>query len=265
MAIITSRSNPKIKMIRALRRKKTRQETGRFLVEGIHHVGEAAQAGMEIDSIFYAPGLLRSVFGLGLIDELAEAGVPCYPTDADVFKSAAGKENPQGILAVLSQFDRNLTELTPQNFNWGVALVSPQDPGNIGTILRTIEAVGADGLILIDESADPYHPSCVRACMGSMFWLSITSTTFSKFSYWAADKGYSVYGSSAHGDSDYMQIDNYRSPCVLLMGSERAGISAEHEKICETVLRIPQQGRASSLNLGVAAGVLLFSMMARRS
>lgn len=252
-------------MIRALRQKKTRQETGNFLVEGIHLVGEAAQAGMEIGSILYAPELLRSDFALGLIDELAEVGVPCYPTDADVFKSAAGKENPQGLMAVVSQFDRKLTELTPQNFNWGAALISPQDPGNIGTILRTIDAVGADGLVLIDESADPYHPSCVRASMGSMFWLSITSTSFSDFSYWVADMGYTVYGSSAHGDSEYTEIDNYRSPCVLLMGSERAGMSPQHEKICETVLRIPLRGRASSLNLGVAAGVLLFSMMAKQS
>ena len=265
MTIISSRSNPKVKHIRALRQKKTRQETGTFLVEGIHHVGEAAEAGVEIDSILYAPELLRSEFAVQLIDRLSKANVPCYPAASEVFKYAAEKENPQGILAVVHQFETKLDELAPQSFNWGVAILSPQDPGNIGTIIRTIDAVGASGLILIDSSADPFHPSAVRASMGTLFWNPISRTSFSEFSNWAVDGGYTIYGSSAHGDLDYLELDTCKTPCVLLMGSEREGLKPEHQKICENVLRLPLEGRTSSLNLGVAAGVLLFSMKNKRS
>jgi TrmH family RNA methyltransferase len=265
MTIITSRSNPKIKAIRALRRKKTRQERSAFLVEGIHHVGEAAEAGVEIDSILYAPELLRSEFASLLIDQLSNANVPCYPASSEVFKYAAEKENPQGILAVVRQFETELDELTSQNFARGVAILSPQDPGNIGTIMRTIDAVGASGLILIDSSADPFHPNAVRASMGALFWKSISHTSFSEFSNWTKKRGYTVYGSSAHGDLDYTEIDSHKYPYVLLMGSEREGLKPEHKKICANVLRIPVQGRTSSLNLGVATGILLYSMMSTRT
>jgi len=265
MTIITSRSNPKVKQIRALRQKKTRQETGTFLVEGIHHVGEAAEAGVEIQSILYAPDLLRSEFAQNLIAGLSNANIPCYPAAPEVFKYAAEKENPQGILAVIHQFETDLDELTPQSFDWGVAIFSPQDPGNIGTIMRTIDAVGASGLILIDSSADPFHPSAVRASMGTLFWNSITRTSFYEFSNWAINGGYTIYGSSAHGDLDYQELDTFTTPCVLLMGSEREGLKPEHQNICENVLRLPLQGRTSSLNLGVATGVLLYSMKRKRS
>ena len=252
-------------MIRALRRKKTRQETGTFLVEGIHHVGQAAEAGVEIDSILYAPELLKSEFATQLIQRLSNANIPCYPAASEVFKYAAEKENPQGILAVVRQIETELDELSAQNFAWGVAILSPQDPGNIGTIMRTIDAVGASGLILIDSSAEPFHPNAVRASMGTLFWNSITHTFFSDFSNWTKNRGYTVYGSSAYGDLDYREVDSYKTPCVLLMGSEREGLKPEHERICEKVLRLPVQGRTSSLNLGVAAGVLLYSMMTKRS
>jgi TrmH family RNA methyltransferase len=187
--------------------------------------------------------------------------IPCYATSKDAFESLAEKENPQGILAVARIPVRRLREYTPENFPWGAAVIAPQDPGNVGAILRTIDAVGADGLILIDESVDAFHPTAVRASLGSIFRRPVIPVTFSEFSQWAAEYGYHIYGSSAHAALDYRQANLYRRPLILLMGSERKGLSQEQTSMCEAVVRIPMRGKVTSLNLAVAAGILLYAIM----
>jgi len=263
MDLITSRSNPKVKQVRALRQRKTRQALSLFLAEGIRHVGEAVEAGAEIEYICYAPNLLTSEFAQSLIDEQSQRGVPCYALAADVFDSLAQKENPQGILAVVKQRETTLAALNPENFSWGVALVAPQDPGNLGTILRTIDAVAASGLILLDSSVDPYHPNAVRASMGALFWYPIASASFEEFARWAAQYGYHVYGTSAHGSRDYRAITVYQRPRILLMGSERQGLTPEQSAICQQLICLPMLGKATSLNLGVATGIFLYAMLAQ--
>ncbi len=261
MELISSRNNPKIKLARSLRQRKNRQESGLFVVEGIRPVGEAAQAGAQINAIFYAPELLSSDFARQLIEEQLCKGTPCYAVAADVFEALADKENPQGILALVKAQQYELSDLNPANFPWGVALVSPQDPGNLGTILRTVDAVGASGLILLDSSADVYHPSAVRASMGTLFWHPVVYAGFDRFIAWATRHGYHLYGTSAHGTVDYRQVSGYQRPCVLLLGSERQGLSAEQAAVCELLIRLPMHGRATSLNLAVAAGVMLYAML----
>ena len=263
METITSRQNAKIKQARALRWRKVREETGLFLVEGIRHVGDAISAGALIERIFYAPDLLTSDFAYGLIQQANKRGVLCYKLSSDVFKSLAEKVGPQGILVVVRQTPTPLAELTPQNFPWGVALMAPQDPGNIGTILRTIDAVGANGLILLDGGTDPWHPTAVRASMGQLFWLPVVQTSFDDFKSWVEEHDYHVYGTSARGEVDYLEI-TYSHPCVLLLGSEREGLSVAQAAICERIARVPMVGRLNSLNLAVAAGVILFEMKKAR-
>ncbi len=243
---------------------KTRQETGLFFVEGIWHVGEAAEAvkggDFSFHSVYFAPDLLKSEFASDLVEKLAQTSVPCFPVSPQVFTSIAEKENPQGILAVLSARSQELAELTPGNFPRGVALVSPQDPGNVGAILRTIDAVGASGLLLLDSSVDLYHPGVVRASMGALFWHPVVSVPFEAFAGWAQASGYHVYGTSAHGDEDYRQID-YQEPHILLLGSERAGLTPHQAAVCQHMLRMPMLGRVTSLNLAVAAGILLYEIL----
>jgi TrmH family RNA methyltransferase len=263
MSLITSRSNPKVKQARALRQHKARQASDLFLVEGIRHVGEAIEAGASIDSLYYAPDLLKSDFGLQLIESQEKAGIPCYSLASEVFASLAEKENPQGILAVVRQKPALIEELHPGNFDWGVALVSPQDPGNLGTILRAIDAAGASGLILLEDSVDPYHPSAVRASMGALFWYPVSHASFSEFASWTREQGYHVYGTSAHASLDFRQVHSYPRPRILLMGSEREGLSPAQAAVCEQVIRLPMRGRATSLNLGVATGIFLYAMLAR--
>jgi TrmH family RNA methyltransferase len=254
--LITSLSNPLIKQARSLRQKKARHESGLFLVEGIHHVGEALEAGWDVDSVLYAPDLLTSNFARDLITRL---GSKPQPVSVEVMESLADKENPQGIVAIVHQKETRLSDL--QSPKTCVALVSPQDPGNVGTILRTMDAVGADALFLLDGGVDLYHPTVVRSSMGTMFWKPIVHASFEEFVLWARAGKYQLIGTSARADVDYHTLVA-QSPWVLVLGNEQKGLSPEQAKTCDVTVSLPMRGRVSSLNLSVAAGVLLYALNA---
>jgi TrmH family RNA methyltransferase len=259
--LISSHANPLVKQIRSLRQKKGREETGMFLVEGIHHVGEVVEAGWDLETLVYAPDLLTSDFAHHLVDEQSRRGIRCVALARDLFVTIAEKDNPQGILALARQRQLNLDGLSPKTFHWGAAAVSPQDPGNVGTILRTLDAVGADGLFLLDGGVELYHPSVVRASMGTLFWLPVVQASFIEFEQWRRKNGYQLVGSSAHAETDYREFRWGNKPTILLLGNEQKGISPEQTAACDAVVSMPMKGRVSSLNLAVAAGVLLYRMM----
>lgn len=250
--LITSLTNPQVKQARALRQKKARSESGLFLVEGIHHVGEVIAAGWDVDSIFYAPDLLTSEFARDLV---SRASPQPQPVSASVMESLTDKENPQGIMAVVRQRQSQLANLKrPQTC---AALVAPQDPGNVGTILRTLDAVGAEALFLLEGGVELYHPTVIRSSMGTIFWKPIIQTSFDEFSAWARRENYQLIGTSAHGDVEY-QTFVPRLPWILVLGNEQKGLSMEQMNACDVTVSLPMMGRVSSLNLAVAAGVLLY-------
>jgi len=261
--IISSRNNPKIKYVRALKMRRGDFPKNVFLVEGIRHVGEAIESGYQVETIFYALDLLKSGFALGLIERAEEAGISIVATTAQVFQTLSERENPQGVLAVLRKKEKLLTELNPRNFSWGVALVSPQDPGNFGTILRTIDAVGASGVILLECSVDAFHPTAIRAGMGTHFWKPIVQSDINQFSEWVQQYNYHIYGTSAHAEKRFESITRYESPAMLLMGSEKDGLPDKVDVLCEMMVKIPMHGRATSLNLAVATGILLYDMLVK--
>lgn len=250
--LITSSSNPLVKQVRSLRQKKARRESGLFLVEGIHHVGEAVEAGWDVESVLYAPDLLTSKFAHDLIARLDS---PPQPVTPQVMESLADKENPQGILAVVRQKQTRLGELG--EVTRAVALVSPQDPGNVGTILRTMDGVGADALFLLEGGVELFHPSVIRSSMGALFWKPVVQTSFDQFVRWAHEGKCQLIGTSAHADVEYHTLVP-QSPWVLVLGSEQKGLSREQMDACDVTVSLPMQGHVSSLNLSVAAGVLLY-------
>jgi TrmH family RNA methyltransferase len=255
MDLITSSANPLIKRARSLRQKKARAESGYFLVEGIHHLGEAMEARWEIESILHAPELLNSTFARELLKRAARLEIRLQPVSAQVMESLADKDNPQGILAVVRQQQIRLGDLKP--IQRAVALVAPQDPGNVGTILRTLDATGADALFLLDGGVEPYHPTAVRASMGTLFWKPVIQTGFQEFLEWARPHHCQLIGSSSHADVDYQTLIPH-PPWILILGSEQKGLSAEQTASCDVTVALPMRGRASSLNLAVAAAVLLY-------
>jgi len=256
--VITSLTNPLIKQARSLRQKKWRTESGLFLVEGIHHVGEVIASGWDVESILYAPELLTSEYARNLIARISPQP---QPVSAQVMESLADKENPQGILAIVHQKATRLEDLKAL---WKstkhmkcAALVSPQDPGNVGTILRTLDAVGADALFLLDGGVELFHPTVIRSSMGTIFWKPIIEASFDEFLAWARSGRYQLIGTSAHGDVEF-QTFVPDSPWVLVLGNEQKGLSAQQVKSCDVTVSLPMKGHVSSLNLAVAAGVLLY-------
>jgi RNA methyltransferase, TrmH family len=251
MDTITSLSNPLVKHARSLHQRKSRSETGLFLVEGIHHVGEVVEAGWEVESVLYAPELLTSSFARDLLSRLK---IPPQPVSVPVMESLADKENPQGIVAVVRQRQFSLAEVKSRR---AVALVSPQDPGNVGTILRTMDAVGADTLFLLNGGVELYHPTAVRASMGTLFWIPVIQTGFAEFAAWTHKGNHQLVGTSSKADADY-QTFVPRDPWVLVMGNEQKGLSPDQTAACDVTISLPMQGRVSSLNLAVATGVFLY-------
>ena len=260
MTDLTSRQNPRIKLVRSLSQRKARQETGLFLVEGLRHLGELAVSSFKTEFVLFAPEDLTSDFGHGLIATFRARNVPVFSTTGAILDDLSGKASALGALAVVHQSDLSPSDIRPAADRPTVALVSPQDPGNIGTILRTMDAVQAGALFLIDGGADPWQPSAVRASMGAIFWHPLVQCSFSDFADWSSQNGIHIYGTSAKGTDATTELDGYAQPGALLLGSEREGLHPDQIAVCEKLVRLPMKGRGSSLNLAVAAGVLLYSM-----
>jgi RNA methyltransferase, TrmH family len=261
--MITSAANPTIKAIRALRQRKEREARGLFFVEGIRLVGEAVQLGAPIAQLVVAPDLLASGFGRELVAQQVAAGVPAIEVSAEVFAGLSQKDGPQGLAAVVGQRWEPLETLELGAPPGWVALERVADPGNLGTILRTADAVGMSGVILLGPGADPYDAGALRSSMGAIFAQRLARASFAEFLEWRRRVGAFVVGTSDAAATDY-QAPVYPQPLVLLMGSERAGLSAEQQAACDLVVSLPMRGRSDSLNLAVATGVMLYELLAQR-
>ncbi len=257
---ITSLSNPLIKQVRKLRQRKERAESGLFLVEGIHHVGAVIEAGWPVQIVLYDPERLVSDFGRDLVNRLEQRQIRIQALSTKVMESIAEKDHPSGLLAVVAQRRLSLADLVPHQIRYAVALVAPQDPGNVGAILRTMDAVGASALFLLNGGVDPYHPSLVRASMGALFWIPTVSASFEEFVAWARRHQLSLIGASPHAPLSYRA---YRPPkrWGLLFGSEQKGLSPDQVEACDQTISLPMRGRLDSLNLAVAVGVLLYTWL----
>jgi TrmH family RNA methyltransferase len=264
MTSISSLQNPKIKLARSLRERKARKEQGLFLVEGIFHIGLAFENKAPIEFIVYSAELLDTPFAKELVQKIETAGIEIISTSAEIMESLSDKENPAGMLAVVRQQLTLLSNLTMDATSFAAAIVASQDPGNLGSILRTIDAVGAAGLILLEGGVDPWHPSAVRAGLGAHFTKPIIQASFADFVAWAKKNNVHIYGSSAHAERDY-KVAEYKSPAVLLLGSEREGLLPDQLAICESVVALQMRGRVTSLNLSVAGGILLYELAAKVS
>ena len=257
--IITSFSNQKIKFIRKLEQKKYRQESGLFFIEGLRTVGEAIQTKAPIETLVIAPDLLESSFGQSLLAQPWVKKLEKIEVSSEIFGKIAHKDGPKGLGAIVKQRWIKLTDITINRDDLWVALDEVADPGNLGTILRTVEAVGARGVILIGNFTDPYAPTAVKASMGAIFSVDLVKTDWDGLYQWVQRKKLRLVGTSDHAKTDY-QVYRYQRPLILLMGSERHGLSDEMIATCDAMVRIPMLGRGDSLNLGVSTGVMLYEI-----
>lgn len=262
-AVITSTANARIKKIRALRMRKERDEQQLAFVEGIRSVVEAVQVEAPIAHLVVCPALLKGQVAWDAVNLSRAAGVEVIEVDETVFRTLSKREGPQGIAAVVHQRWERLDEVRPAEGETWVALEEAADAGNIGTVVRTCDATGAAGVILLDRTADPYDPVAMRASTGAVFTKRLVRASFDEFVDWAKRRGVTVVGTAGEAAEDYRAAD-YGQRTAILMGSERAGLPPERQAACDLVVSIPMRGRADSLNLAVATALVLYEVLHQR-
>lgn len=252
---ITSLANPLVKAVRALHQRKARSETNLFLAEGQKLVRDALEAG-------WPPTMVVAIESDGaetsaqVAAQARAAGADILFVSGPVMEKLARRDNPQTVLGV---FEQRFCPLPTLQSGTVVALEGPRDPGNVGTVVRTADALGAAGVVLIGASADPFGVEAVRATMGSIFHVPLARVEADAFARWLASFPGAAIGTHLNGTADIRTLAP-REPQVLLMGTEQAGLTDELASRCETLVTIAMAGRADSLNLAVATGIALYEL-----
>jgi len=258
--LITSPANQAIKDIRALEMRKRRKETGLFVAEGLRTIIEGMELGASMHTLVYLGDLKDRA-------DVAKACAYCLKQNGEVLEvnqavleKLSHKDNPQSVIGVFKQKFMALEDIQPAQSKCWVVLEEVRDPGNLGTIMRTIDGVGADGVILVGNCCDPYSIEAVRATMGSIFYVPIITTTKAEFIAWSKQWPGLMVGTTLQDTVDY-RIPAYKPPLLLVMGNEQAGLSDELRAACTQRVRLPMNGRADSLNLSIATGIMLYRML----
>jgi TrmH family RNA methyltransferase len=258
---VTAFSNATVKQLRSLRDKKARRSEGLFLAEGLRILTEARDSGRLPEIIAFSPEGAKHPLAAEIIAATEAAGGDAIETSADILSKMSGKDNPQMLLGAYRQPETRLERIDRRTAPLWIVTQALRDPGNIGTILRTGDAVGAGGLILIDDSADPYSVEAVRASMGAIFTQAVAAARWEEFLPWLRSGDGQLVGTSLKASRDYLEAE-YRRPCFLLIGNEQQGLPADYEAECDLLVKIPMAGRADSLNAAMATAVMAFAITA---
>jgi len=283
---ITSASHPVIKRARRLKQRKHRMAEQRFLLEGIRAFIEAVESGANIEMILASPDLLTSSRAYAAIATARAHGVQYYVLAPTAFAALSDRDNPTGLAAIVHYPHWHLDDLSPnripalQGHEQSLATSAPQgqtpaiapfyvaledvhDPGNLGTILRTLDGAGASGVFLLGHTTDPYHPSAVRASMGALFTVPlIAMDRVSAVTSWCRQHRVMTIATLPAAETSFWEAE-YQFPVLLFMGSEAQGLSEEARRACDLTISIPMFGRADSLNLAVATGLLIYELRRR--
>jgi TrmH family RNA methyltransferase len=257
---VTSLANPLVKDIKALALKKFRDQQHAFMAEGLKLVIDALDLGWQIRTLVFA----KAGRGNPAVEKVAArtvaSGGTVLEVSEKVLSAITRRDNPQMVVGVFTQKYMALKDIRPKDGDVWVALDRVRDPGNLGTVLRTVDAVGARGVILVGDTTDPFSVETVRATMGSVFAVPVAKASVEAFLAWRKSFPGLVAGTHLKGAVDYRSVDFGSRPVLLLMGNEQQGLPEELAAGCDRLLRIPQAGRADSLNLAVATGVMLFEI-----
>jgi RNA methyltransferase, TrmH family len=261
--VVSSRRDPRFLNLRSLQTPQGRSRTKHFIIEGIRHLARAVEHCAQIESVFLDPSVLSNPFGQKLARRLRHQGVPAIRLSRELYRDLTLATEPQGIGAVLRQRWFQLEQLRATRNSLWLAIESIESPGNLGTIIRTAEAAGVDGVLMLNPNCDPHDPATIRATMGSLFSQKLVRCSVPEFKCWTKSNGVSVVASSPSGLMGFKALA-YRFPAALIVGSEKHGLSDQLLEIANFVVRIPMHGGCDSLNAAVATGVLLFEMTGQR-
>lgn len=258
---ITAFSNTLVKRVRSLRDKKHRKAEGLFLAEGLRILTEAREAGRLPEYLFFAADRAKHPLVLALVDAVEAAGGEAIQTSHDILSKLSGKDNPQAVVGVFPEFTTPLEALDRSTASIWLVAERLRDPGNLGTILRTGDAVRAGGLILIDDCVDPFSVEAVRASMGALFTVPIAQVRWEDFLPWLRSGPGQLVGLSLQTDHDYRGA-SYQAPTFLLTGNEAQGLPDAYEAECDLLVKLPMLGKADSLNAAVATAVMAYEVLA---
>jgi TrmH family RNA methyltransferase len=260
---VTATSNPVVKEIRGLFLKKNRDETGRFLAEGLKLVTDALEAGWQIHVLVYARNAASNPHLQDVAARARARGALILEASEKVLSVISRKDNPQMAIGVFAQRWLDPGAIRPRADAAGelwIALDRVRDPGNLGTILRTADAAGASGVILVGECTDPFSVEAVRASMGSVFAIPVARMDAAAFLQWRGSFPGPLIGTHLSGAQDYRRIEAGNVPALLLMGNEQQGLPDNLAKACDHLAFIPMAGKADSLNLAIATALMIFEL-----
>ncbi|GGD97913.1 RNA methyltransferase [Tsuneonella deserti] len=262
--MITGFSNPTVKSLRALREKKHRKAAGKFLAEGLRLLTDARESGFLPETLVMAETRDTHPLLAALEADVHAARGEVIVTSPDILSKITGKDNPQAVAGVFTEFDTSLASIDRSSSPVWLVAQALRDPGNLGTMLRTGDAIGAGGLILIDDCADPFSAEAVRASMGAIFTQKVARAQWEEFLPWLREGTGQLVAASLRNAVPYRGAP-YAAPCFILVGNESRGLPEEYEAACDLKVTMPMKGRADSLNAAVAAAVLAYEVIAALS
>jgi RNA methyltransferase, TrmH family len=260
--IITSTRNPRIVNLRKLDQRKHRAEQGRFAVEGLQSLHMALDSGIPPLEVFYCEALFTGTEAPVLLEQFQQRGASPFPVSAEVMHSLSERDSPQGIIATFELVNRSLASLSMTGNQLVIVLDRLSDPGNLGTILRTADAVGSGAVVIMTPASDPFDPKTVRASMGSVFNIPVVQTgDVMELFEWLHEHGIRPMGADAVRGRKWTELD-WRGSVALVLGNEARGLSKDVSEQIEMWVALPIAGKADSLNVAVAGGVLMYTWVA---
>lgn len=264
---LTSLQNPKVKNAVKLFDRKDRDESGLFLIEGYRELKRAADQDIAIESLFICPPLFLGENENALIEKIRKTGAEVFLCDTKVFKKLSYRDRPDGLVAIAKQMRKNLSDLSSkigQKKNpFFLIAESIEKPGNLGTILRSCDAVGVDGVIVCDRCTDIYNPNVVRASVGTLFTVPVIEATTEETLKWLKSHGVQILSSTPSTDVEYTGV-NLSGPVAIAVGTEQLGLSDTWLESADLQVRIPMMGVADSLNVATATTLLLYEVLRQR-
>ncbi|MFI0434905.1 MAG: TrmH family RNA methyltransferase [Parachlamydiaceae bacterium] len=264
---LTSLQNPVVKEAIHLRDRSERDRTGMFLIEGYREILRAANADWKIDRLLICSELFLGSNEPTLIERIGSRGTEIITVSPRIFQKIAYRDRPDGLLAIAYQKKMTLEELgsTKQHLHLPFYVVAEaiEKPGNLGTILRSSDAVGVSGLIVCDRCTDIYNPNVVRASVGTLFTVPTVEAKGEETLKWLKDQGIAILAATPSATHEFTQVDLNR-PLAIALGTEQLGLSEKWMKEADLQVRIPMNGVADSLNVAMATTLLLYEVLRQR-
>lgn len=264
---IESLQNPKVKQLIKLRDRRDRDQLGLFLIEGYRELLRALEASFRINTLFVCPTLFLGTNETQLIEIAKKQGATIYFCTEQVFKKISYRDRPDGLLAIAPQDKKSLSTLTKllENKPYPLIVVAEaiEKPGNLGTILRSSDAVGVDALIVCDKCTDIFNPNVVRASVGTLFTVPVIESTSQETLLWLKKHGIKIVAATPSATVEYTQI-NMREPIAIAVGTEQLGLSKQWLENADLSVKIPMLGKADSLNVAMATTILMYEAIRQR-